>query len=270
MKKIQGFFMLLMAIAMFQTGCDRPVNVFTVQQDKDLGAKLAKEIESDPQKYPLLDEATHSVAYAYLREMRDEILSSPEVKFKDKFEWKLKIIQDDNVLNAFCAPGGYIYVYTGLMKYLDTVDHLAGVLAHEIAHADQRHSTAQMTSQYGLEFLIQMASGNATSAQVAQVAGNLTSLGFSRGHETDADEHSVDYLQSSRYACNGAAGFFTKLKAQGQAGSTPAFLSTHPDPDNRIQKINARAAKFGCKTTTWHAAASGDQGAYAAMIATLP
>ena len=54
------------------------------------------------------------------------------------------------MLNAFCTPGGYIYVYTGLIKYLDNEAQLAGVLGHEIAHADLRHVTDQLTEQYGV------------------------------------------------------------------------------------------------------------------------
>lgn len=268
MTNFKNMFFLLLLVAMFQTACDRPVNIFTVSQDKSLGAELKKEIESKPTEYPLLSETAYPQAYAYLNAMKQEILNSPEVKFKTEFKWELKIIHDDAVLNAFCAPGGYIYVYTGLIKYLDKVDHLAGVLAHEIAHADQRHSTAQMTEQYGLDMLIAIASQNATAAQISQVAGGLTSLGFSRAHETDADEHSVDYLKSTKYACNGAAGFFTKLQAQGQGSQGPAFLSTHPNPDDRITKINTRATEAGCSTSLYHD--NGDAGAYAAMIATLP
>lgn len=272
MTKLKNLFALLLFVAVFQSACDRPINVFTVSQDKELGAQLEAEIASDPAQYPLLDEAQYPAAYAYLWAMRDEILNSPEIKFKDEFEWKLKIIHDDAVLNAFCAPGGYIYVYTGLMKYLDKSDDLAGVLAHEIAHADQRHSTASMTEKYGLELLIAIASRNATAAQISQVAGGLTELGFSRAHETDADEHSVDYLQSTKYACNGASAFFDKLIATGQTSSTPAFLSTHPDPGNRVTKITARATELSCSIDTHHddTSPSGDNGAYAAMLATLP
>ncbi|MFT5647115.1 MAG: putative Zn-dependent protease [Aureispira sp.] len=272
MTKLKNIVTLLLFVAVFQTACDRPLNVFTVSQDKELGAQLEAEIASDPVQYPLLSEVDYPVAYAYLFEMRAEILASPEVKFKTEFDWKLKIIQDDAVLNAFCAPGGYIYVYTGLMKYLDKVDHLAGVLAHEIAHADQRHSSASMTEQYGIETLVAIASNNATAAQLSQVAGGLTQLGFSRAHETDADEHSVDYLQSTKYACDGASGFFAKLIATGQTSGGPAFLSTHPDPGNRVTKITERADELGCSKALHHddTSASGDNGAYAAMLATLP
>lgn len=269
--KLRHLFCLLLLITIFGSACERPINIFTVQQDKELGAQLAKAIASDPAKYPLLDENQYSAAYKYIKEIRDEILKSPEVKFKNKFEWQLKIIKDDNTKNAFAAPGGYIYVYTGLMKYLDKVDHLAGVLAHEIAHADQRHSTSQMTKQHGLKLLLAIASRNATAAQLGQVAAGLTNLGFSRADEKDADAHSVDYLKTSKYACNGAAGFFEKLIAQGQAGGTPAFLSTHPNPGNRVARINERANKLGCfKSPANDYHDNGDNGAYARMIATLP
>jgi len=268
MTNLKKIVALLLFVALFHTACDRPANVFTVSQDKELGAQLEAEIAEDPTAYPVLDETQYPTAYAYLLAMRDEILESPEVKFKDDFEWKMKIIHDDDVLNAFAAPGGYIYVYTGLMKYLDKVDHLAGVLAHEIAHADQRHSTASMTEQYGIETLVAIVSNNATAAQLSEVIGGLTQLGFSRAHETDADEHSVDYLQSTKYACNGAGGFFSKLIAQGQTSDTPAFLSTHPDPGNRVTKIDERSAELGCSTDLFHD--NGDNGDYAAMLATLP
>ena len=265
------FFLLLVLVGLFGSACDRPVNVFTVEQDKELGAQLAEQIAANPADYPILDEAQYPLAYAYMREMRDEILSSPEVKFKDEFLWELKIIQDDNTLNAFAAPGGYIYVYTGLIKYLDKVDHLAGVLGHEIAHADQRHSTSQMTKQHGLEMLVAIASRNATAAQLGQVVSGLTQLSFSRADETDADAHSVDYLESTKYACNGAAGFFEKLIAQGQAGGTPAFLSTHPNPDNRVDKINEAADDAGCpKGPTNYYHDNGDNGAYDTMRNSLP
>lgn len=268
MTKLKKIFGLLLFVAIFNTACDRPVNIFTVDQDIQLGKQLEAEIAANPTKYPLLSETQYPDVYAYLLAMRDDILSSSELKFKDRFEWKLKVIHDDNVKNAFCAPGGYIYIYTGLMKYLDKVDHLAGVLAHEIAHADQRHSTASMTEKYGLDMLISIASNNATAAQISQVAGSLTELGFSRAHETDADNHSVDYLKTSKYACDGAAGFFTKLIAQGQTSGTPAFLSTHPDPGNRVTKITARADDATCSKALYHD--NGDSGAYNAMIAKLP
>jgi predicted Zn-dependent protease len=229
-----------------KVGGGRGINIFSVEQDKQLGAKLKAEIESKPSEYKILPFSGNEKAYGYLYRMRDNILKSSEVKFRTQFNWELYIIHDDKTLNAFCAPGGYIYVYTGLIKYLDKADDLAGVLGHEIAHADQRHSTQQMTSSYGLQTLVGVLAGE-NPGVLAQLALGLTSLKFSRTHEKDADNHSVDYLCDTKYAANGAATFFQKLLASGQGGG-PAFLSTHPNPGNRVEAINARAKELKCST----------------------
>lgn len=241
-------FFLLFILAI--SGCKKGkgINVFTVQQDKEFGAQLKQEIDANPSMYPVLPYIGNETAYEYMYAMRDAILSSDELRYRDEFNWELYLIEDDSTLNAFCAPGGYMYVYTGLIKYLEEADHLAGVVGHEIAHADQRHSTQQMTQVYGLEVLLSVLSGDDPNA-LAEMAAGLAALGFSRSHEKDADDHSVDYLCDTDYASNGAAAFFQKLIDSGQTGGTPAFLSTHPNPGNRVQAINDRANDLNCSTT---------------------
>ncbi|MCB0581461.1 MAG: M48 family metalloprotease, partial [Phaeodactylibacter sp.] len=125
-------------------------NLFTPDQDMQLGQQVAQQIADDPAQFPVLPERGNEEAYAYIRKIRDKILNTGKVAYKDEFAWEVKIIKDDNTLNAFCTPGGHIYVYTGLIKFLDSEDQLAGVMGHEIAHAAQRHSTRQMTKIYGL------------------------------------------------------------------------------------------------------------------------
>jgi predicted Zn-dependent protease len=139
-------------------------------------------------------------------------------------------------------------VYTGLIDYLDNESDLAGVLGHEIAHADQRHSVNQMIKQYGVQFLLDVAVGE-NSAGLKQVAGGLAGLSFSRSDESEADEYSVRYLCTTGYKGNGAAEFFRKLEAEGQGGSTPEFLSTHPSPDKRVESIDELASDLKCSGT---------------------
>ena len=134
------------------------------------------------------------------------------------------------------------------MKYLDNSSAVAGVMGHEIAHADRRHSGKQLTSQMGLQFLLQIVAG--TSGQdIAQMVGVLAGLGslkFGRDHEKEADEYSVKYLCPTRYQTDGAHYFFKKLIDEGQANSgTPTFLSTHPDPGDRVANIQSQAAAAG-------------------------
>ena len=240
------FFCALLIFSSCQKGGG--LNLFSVSQDKELGQQLKKEVMANPAKYPILPYAGNEKAYNYLYAMRDEILKAPTIKYRNQFTWELHIIKDDKTLNAFAAPGGFMCVYTGLIKYLDKADHLAGVLGHEIAHADQRHSTQNLTKTYGLQTLITIASGGKSSL-VGEMLASLTQLSFSRNHEKDADDHSVEYLCGTSYAANGAAGFFEKLMKSKSGGSTPAFLSTHPSDASRVKDINAKAQALKCKTT---------------------
>lgn len=218
-------------------------NLFTVQQDRELGAQVAAEIEANPQEYPILDSAQYKTAYKYLYDMRDRILNSGKVVHKDEFQWRLRIIRDDNTLNAFCTPGGYIYVYTGLIKFLDAEDQLAGVMGHEIAHADYRHSTRQMTQMYGVQVLLSVLAGDRDALK--QITGGLIGLKFSRSHETEADEASVIYLCPTDYDAAGGAKFFQKIQDAGGA-NPPEFLSTHPNPTNRIENFYNVKHVQGC------------------------
>lgn len=239
--------MLFAAIGLLSScSKDGDVNFFSVNKDIELGQQLEAQIAADPTNYPILNEATHPEAYAHIRRIRDKVLSSDDIEYKDRFEWSVKIINQD-VLNAFAAPGGYIYVYTGLINYLDSEHELAGVMGHEIAHADRRHSTDQMTKQYGLSFMLQAVSGDDPSA-LEQLSASLLTLQFSRSDESEADEMSVIYLCDTDYKADGASGFFQKIIDEG-GSSQPAFLSTHPSPDNRVENIQAKEVELGCTGT---------------------
>ncbi|NNJ56588.1 MAG: M48 family metalloprotease [Bacteroidia bacterium] len=221
------------------------INLFSLEDDRTFGAQVAAEIESDPSTYPVLDSAQYPQAYAYLYAIRDSILNSGKVVHKDDFDWRLRIIEDDSTLNAFCTPGGYIYVYTGIIKFLDAEHEFAGVMGHEIAHADERHSTAALTKQYGIDVLFSILLGN-DQGTLSQVAKGLINLSYSRGNESESDMRSVEYLYPTSYDARGAAKFFEKLIASG-GGSGPQFLSTHPNPDNRVEAINEHWESLGGK-----------------------
>lgn len=237
-------------VSIFLNGCSKDgegFNLFTIDDDKELGLQVKQEIESQPGQYPILSKTTYSAAYSYLNGIRNDILAAGKVTHRDDFVWEMNIIKDDSVLNAFCTPGGYIYVYTGLIKYLDNKSSLAGVLGHEMAHADKRHSTEMLTKQYGIQLLLDIVVGKNQNA-ITQVLGGITSLSFSRTNETEADKYSVVYLCPSPYHADGAANFFQKIINQGTS-NPPEFLSTHPNPDNRVQNIHNEASTLGCTAT---------------------
>lgn len=225
------------------------LNVFSLNDDITLGQQLRDYVLTNQNEFgPVLSESDYPTAYSELRRIRDNILNSGQLEHADDFDWEIRIIQNDSTLNAFAAPGGYIFFYTGLIKFLESEDDFAGVLGHEMAHADLRHSTDQLTEVYGLSILLSIALGDASQSTIAQLGAGLLTLSFSRAREAEADEFSVIYLCETEYASNGAAGFFEKLEDGGLVGGTPEFLSTHPNPGNRIMDINQEATDRSCTT----------------------
>ncbi len=248
-------FIFCSVVLLIVPSCDKNDDfvIFSIEDDIALGEQVAQEIESNPQEYPVLDPKDYPEAYAYVNAIKDRILSSDDITYRDEFEWRLRLI-DQDVLNAFAAPGGYIYVYTGLIKFLENEDDLAGVLGHEFAHADRRHTSKRIQKQYGIQVLLSVLLGNDPGILeeiAAGLAGNLTLLAFSRSDESEADAYSVRYLADTDYQCNGAASFFQLLLDNDQAAGVPEFLSTHPSPESRVEDINNEAGAMGCSVTPY-------------------
>lgn len=252
----------LSLIATVALGSACNANLFSLEDDIELGQQLRDEVNSDTKNFNVVDPADAPDAYDHLDRMLAQILASDAIEYRDEFDWEIYLINDDETLNAFAAPGGYMWVYTGLIKFLDTEDDLVGVLGHEVAHADKRHGTQALTAQYGTSVLLTLLLGE-DPGLLAQIAASLGQLRFSRENESESDEFSVRYLCDTDYAANGAAGFFQKLEEKG-AGGVPEFLSTHPNPANRVEAINDLAAKLACSTDP------NPNVSYDAFVASLP
>lgn len=250
MKTIDRFYWILFIslLAFIGSGCSKGdnINLFTLSDDIALGIQVDNEIRSNSQEFQVPDSAQNVAAYAHLYRIRNTILASAEeMNNKETFEWRCTIIRNDTVINAFCAPGGYMYFYTGLIKLLDNEAEFAGVMAHEMVHADRRHTTDQLTIIYGLDLLIQMLLGNNPSelGQVAAaLAGNLGLLAYSRSNEYVADRYAVRYLYTSEYDAASLRDFFVIMQNQPQP---PVFLSTHPSPEDRLERIDEEFMALG-------------------------
>jgi predicted Zn-dependent protease len=268
---IRWFLVVVLAIGLplflYLTFAKEPV--FAVENDVELGKQTVASIAADPEQYPLLSEEEYPEAYERMRRLVDRVVQSPEVQHRDLFAYNdVKIIHDDSVLNAFCAPGGYIYVFSGLMRYLDHEDHLAGVLGHEIAHAENRHSAIRLQKEYGsqalLDFILLASPVGVGDVIRANILKDLLGLGYSRDQEAQSDQDSVSYLATSGYACDGTAGFFAKLLDEGQDVKIPEWMSDHPASQARVDDVRRVAAELGCSTEL------GDQSEWRAFQASLP
>lgn len=155
-----------------------------------------------------------------------------------RFEFKVSV-QRNKEVNAFAAPGGLIVVYTGLIAEAGSAEEVAGVLAHEMAHATNRHSMRQMLYAGGLLPLAGLLIGQPDAAALFQGLGQLSELKFSRTQEEDADRTGFETLVAAGISTEGMARFFDRLAAA--KGAPPSFLSTHPSSTDRAAAIRARA-----------------------------
>ncbi|HZY10838.1 MAG TPA: M48 family metallopeptidase, partial [Bacteroidota bacterium] len=228
------------------------INIFTDADDIKLGKQLDEQIRKNPKEYPILEGRPE--VKQYVMEVGNKILGSPEIEKKGIYAYQYEIIHNDSVVNAFCTPGGYIYVYTGLLKFVDNEATLAGVMGHEIAHAERRHATKRITKAYGAQILLSIALGQSPS-QVADISANLFTglalLANSRGDETEADNYSMKYLANTSYYPGGITYFFEKIqgeKGKSGGGTIDRFLSTHPLPQDRIENVNNNLNLIGNPT----------------------
>jgi predicted Zn-dependent protease len=158
------------------------------------------------------------------------------------FDWEVNVIPSDQA-NAFCLPGGKMAVYTGLVPVAQTADAMAVVMGHEIAHALLRHGAQRMTQQR-LAQMGQMAAGmsgmDPQQQQMAMAAiGYGVLLPYGRAHETQADEVGLMLAAAACYDPQAAIPLWERMSQLGGGQRPPEFASTHPDPANRIQHLQA-------------------------------
>lgn len=162
--------------------------------------------------------------------------------------WTFKVhVIDADIQNAYALPGGYIIVYTGLLREMEQPEQLAGVLAHEMAHVTERHSVQRLIELVGLAFIIDGLLGDVEGmvALGAEILSYSTINAYSRDAETEADLKGLEFLEQAEIDPRGLIAFFTMLD-QEQDGLTvvlPEWMSTHPDYQVRIQSIEKKINK---------------------------
>jgi predicted Zn-dependent protease len=160
--------------------------------------------------------------------------------------WEVVVI-DDPSANAFALPGGKVGVHTGLLKVAANQDQLASVIGHELGHVTSRHAAERVSNQFATDTALQVLN-TATGGERQQLLGLLglgaqagIALPFSRQHETEADVLGQRYMANAGFDPRAAATLWQNMQKQAGGSRPPAWLSTHPDPQRRIQTLAAAA-----------------------------
>ncbi len=204
-----------------------------VPEEVKLGEELSAEVERQATLHP------DPQVQQYVRDVGRKIASHADAP--DEIDFAFKVIDDDSQVNAFALPGGFIYVYSGLLLTADSEAELASVLAHETAHVTERHVAGRLVAAYGLEKIASIATGK-DAGQVGQIVTDLLSQGvllkYGRDQESEADRVGIETMIDADYDPHAFISLFEEMAAGG--GSTPTFLSSHPDPEQRIHDVAER------------------------------
>lgn len=173
-----------------------------------------------------------------------------KISHRPNIQYHVKVV-DSPVVNAFAVPGGFIYMTRGIMAQLNNEAEFMGVLGHEMGHIAARHTVSQQSKQQLGQLLL--IGGMIASEKFAQYAEyalqgmQLLFLRFSRDDEREADRLGVEYSSKVGYDAHKMADFFHVLQRMNMAEShagVPTFLSTHPDPGDRYNSVNQKAAEW--------------------------
>lgn len=159
------------------------------------------------------------------------------------YRYEFHLLADPNTINAFALPGGQIFITFALFSKLENQDQLAGVLGHEIGHVLGKHSNERITNANFWKVLA-MGSSAIDMGGVAQQMGQGQLLKNGRGDELESDELGVKFMMDAGYNPEEMIGVMQILKAAAGPNRVPEFQSTHPDPENRIEKIREAINKY--------------------------
>jgi beta-barrel assembly-enhancing protease len=208
-------------------------------QEVQLGTQYRQQIEDDKTNYPLYTQRTsyNTNLVNYIETIGQKIVSNQNDR--TGIEFKFTVINNDSVINAFAIPGGFVYVYTGLLIKASNEAEIAGVLAHEIAHVAKRHGAKRLVREYGIDALLDVLVGDSSGIRLAlDITKNLVFLDYGRDNEFESDSCAVEYLTSAGYNPNGMKTFLEVLATMGGSSSKlEQLLSTHPDSKDRVARV---------------------------------
>src|SRR5690349_7761218 len=216
------------------------VGNITPEQEIALGLQAAPEMEQQ-----FGGEDPDANAQAKVDEVGQRLVSRSAAG-KTPYRFDFHLLNDPETINAFALPGGQVFITDGLLRRLKTEGQLAGVLGHEIGHVVARHGAEQIAKQQltqGLTGAAVLATydpndpSSRNSAAVAAMIGQLVTMRFGRQDELEADHLGVRLASESGYDPRSMIDLMKILEESSQGNQPPEFFSTHPNPQNRIQRI---------------------------------
>ncbi|MEK7774334.1 MAG: M48 family metallopeptidase [Candidatus Zixiibacteriota bacterium] len=224
---------LILSCATTGPGGKKSFIFIPTSQEVALGQGMADELKKSETTLP------DPEWQAYLAEVGQKIVA---VSDRKDIEYHFTVIESD-VANAFAAPGGYVYFYTGLLREMSSEAEMAAVMAHEISHVVARHGVKRVQTSLGAALAYELAFGGSKESSKALQAAiavglNLCFSSYSREAEREADNFGIQYMVKAGYDPQGAVAMFNVLAGLGDRGEANVFekmMSSHPETQERIK-----------------------------------
>jgi len=239
---------IIVAFALFKKCANTQENPYTGTSQvisMDPEQEIAIGLQSAPrmaQEYGGLYQDARAQSYV---DMVGQKLVTNSVASNSPYQYDFHLLADPQTINAFALPGGQIFITYALYSQLQNEDQLAGVLGHEIGHVLGRHSAERIAESEFWQTVSQGASVGADAGGLVAGIGQNVLLGNGRGDELESDDLGVRFMIKSGYDPYQMIGVMEILKAAAGPSRVPEFQSTHPDPDNRMEKIRESIKKYG-------------------------
>ena len=246
------------SVFMHFIGTTKYANDFTGREQRLKYASKEEEVALGLQSAPQMiremgGEHPDRKAQALVDQVGERLVASTAVKDAG-YQFDFHLLDDDQTVNAFALPGGQIFITSALFSRLESEDQLAGVLGHEIGHVVGRHSNEQMAKQGLIGGIasgvgILLSDGQSLGGQqVAQMVAQVTMNSYGRGDELESDKLGVHFMTQAGYNPEALIGVMEILEKASGGGGQPEFMSTHPSPANRVEKIKEEIAKMRQKS----------------------
>lgn len=237
---------LVVGASYFLKSSENPITGETQRVALSPEQEIALGLNSAPQMAAQFGGVSRNEQSARLVQNIGSRLVANSVAAKSPYRFSFNVLADPRTVNAFALPGGPIFITEGLLRLLRTESEVAGVLGHEIGHVLARHGAEHLAKQQltqGLIGAVIVGSGDYNAGQMAQVVGSLVNMKYGREDELEADSLGVRIMVEGGYDPRALLRVMDVLAKASGSARQPEFMSTHPDPGNRRERIEAEIAK---------------------------
>jgi len=246
MKRIQSVVLITMAVFLLLFNCattgpggKKSLILISTTDEVSIGQSMSKEVETQNKVF------ADPVVENYINELGQKLAGLSD---RTDLPYHFKVLESSDI-NAFACPGGYIYLYSGLLKTMDNEAQLAGVMAHEIGHVVARHSVKRLQQVLGIQVLLSIALGQSSEITQQAVSTGVSVIlqGYSRDNEYEADYDGALYMTKAGYNPQGMIQLFQKFVEMEKDRKTTALdklFESHPPSTDRITRVQEEIKSF--------------------------